>query len=551
MLKSLTPDHPFSDEEKAELCSTLKQVVSDSQASDTQSTFFLYDSITYICPALLSQAEGLQHFKEDITSAKSVYYKQKIALLSRKAAKNLEKADLSKLTTRTVTEKMYAFMLRCGQEKGKACMPYLQGAIKMIISQKKISLTEQAIVDATFYLGALLECGRFTALNESDIEIYFTFLEEEFRFSASHFQAAVFVLSRFDSVISPVLNYPKHFLNNGEQSVVRVFVSNRFTLEQIPRKVSATLESATCDSKRVLNNQVHLSQNGGSLELAFDSSYRQCSFVLDFSASSAKVVNHRQEISISSPDTFKLVDVDISVRDSNTAATAKQVPVEYGSNVGSLISGRLLKMSLQFYVTLSNTRVEPEQIFLVLRHTLGGPIATFPATRNSNKRFICEFDVYLTANNSFFYTSGEYTMELIVGGTLSPSVLVWDMGTVKVFFSTPSNYPLKKQTLLPELHNYPTKLYKEPLRVFSLIFSCLILICVMVFFYLVWKTGFRISLKFSLWRLVFYVAFLGLFYVCFCYWRYMNGFEAFKYYAPLSVIVCLSLGYMMDINTAI
>ncbi|KAF1745462.1 hypothetical protein MXB_1761 [Myxobolus squamalis] len=312
--------------------------------------------------------------------------------------------------------------------------------------------------------------------------------------------------------------------------IAKIYIINRATSELFSEQISVELDDVKCDNKKVNINQAHFNYKKGLVSISVDKSH-----TLSF------IGKKDEEVFFSSTKPIDIINIGVSFTDSLDSEIQS---VSFNSNISDLVKGNLIKFAIEFYVTSSNVRFLPSQVFLNLFKKNSNSMVSFIASVKGENRLRCEFDTDVAGNQSFYFLSGE----LVIGHS-SALLLKWNMGEFKIIFSKPSTIFNKDHVVLPELHNFPKILYKQPFAVISLLFTCIILGIVVTVFPLWCCTSFEVELKFSFWRMLFFTSLAGLFYIYYCYWKYMNMFEALQYSAPVAIVMLLSLNYILDINT--
>lgn len=122
-------------------------------------------------------------------------------------------------------------------------------------------------------------------------------------------------------------------------------------------------------------------------------------------------------------------NVELAVLDSDTGSpdSVSSLELEKKETV-QLSANHLQKLRLSFQLTSpSGGRFRPQQVFFKIRHERG--LEHLYLVRNSGKAFVLTLD-FLGLLEKFYYLSGTYTLQLVVGDTTMENSFIWDLGSL-------------------------------------------------------------------------------------------------------------------------
>ncbi|KAK3583197.1 hypothetical protein CHS0354_025714 [Potamilus streckersoni] len=234
-------------------------------------------------------------------------------------------------------------------------------------------------------------------------------------------------------------------------------------------------------------------------------------------------------------------NVDIGVVDKDQTTAAKTTRMQYPKKAANLVEADShQKIVMKFQLKDKNTGqlITAHQAFVKFTNLKTKEEIIFISEPDSSLTNTFDLDVGATSKE-FKYTSGRYSMDLIVGDAVIENPFSWTVADVELTLpekATEEPKPQSQYAKKPEIKHLFREPEKRPPAIVSTAFTILVLVPLFLMFALWFKLGVNISnFPVSLSTVGFHVCLGAIFGLYYCYWHYLNMFQTLRYLGILSI----------------
>ncbi|KAL5013122.1 hypothetical protein ScPMuIL_007392 [Solemya velum] len=282
-------------------------------------------------------------------------------------------------------------------------------------------------------------------------------------------------------------------------------------------------------------------------ELNFMTSERKRGFYkLTVSVSPSKADNRfigtsGAEVEVKVTSQVKIENVDIGIADKDQSSSARTTKLQHPNKAANVLEAdyhQKIIMKFQLKDKTTSQLLTAHQTFVKLTNEKSKKEIIFVAEADSQMTNKFDLDIGASAKD-FGYSSGKYTVELIVGDAVIENPFSWVVADVNLKFSD-DGADVKEQVDQYKKKKDIEHVFREPEKtppvVLSTTFTVLVILPILVLVAIWLKLGVNVSqFPMSLSAIGFHICLGLIFGLYYCYWTHLNMFQTLRFLGILSV----------------